>query len=95
MLTSNCKRSDCFIYKSCKFINRKLLFPINDPKFTDLPSSIQEAKMITEGKYNINNSTLDFTTKTQYVPNTEESLNTFLNTKLDEGFECFASELFV
>ena len=55
----------------------------------------QNELIITEGKYNINNSTLDFTTKTQYVPDTEESLNTFLNTKIDEGFECFASELFV
>ncbi len=40
------------IYKSCKFINRKLLFPINDPKFTDLSSSAIEAKMISDGKYN-------------------------------------------
>lgn len=34
-----------------KFINRKLIYPINDPKFTDLPSSAVEAEMIKKGEY--------------------------------------------
>ena len=40
------------IYNSCKFINRKLIYPINDPKFTDLPSSAEDARMLREGSYN-------------------------------------------
>ena len=39
------------LYRSCKFINRKLIFPINDPKFTDLPTSQIEAKMLCNGNY--------------------------------------------
>ena len=39
------------LFSSCKFINRKILFPINDPKFTDLPSSAIEAKMLLDGNY--------------------------------------------
>lgn len=39
------------IFDSCKFVNRKLIYPINDPKFTDLPSSIAEAEMIKKGEY--------------------------------------------
>jgi len=55
----------------------------------------QNELIITEGSYNINNSTLDFTSKTYHLPDTDQMLNIFLNTKLDEGFECFASELCV
>ena len=39
------------LYQKCKFVNRKLVFPINDPKFTDLPSSVAEGKMLREGQY--------------------------------------------
>lgn len=39
------------IKSQCKFINRKLIYPINDPKFTDLPSSVEEASMIKSGNY--------------------------------------------
>lgn len=34
-----------------KYLNRKLVYPINDPKFTDLPSSAAEAEMIKKGDY--------------------------------------------
>lgn len=36
---------------SIKFINRNLVYPINDPKFTDLPTSAAEAEMIKKGNY--------------------------------------------
>lgn len=36
----------------CNYINRKLLYPINDPKFNDLPSSRKDWKMLKSGKYN-------------------------------------------
>ena len=37
--------------ENVRFINRKLVYPINDPKFTDLPSSAAEAEMLKSGKY--------------------------------------------
>lgn len=51
--------------------------------------------IISEGKFNINNKNLEFTTKNQYTINIENTLNNYLNEKLNEGYECFASELFV
>jgi hypothetical protein len=51
-LISKSMQSDESILKSCKFVNRKLVFPINDPKFSDLPSSGKEAAMIKAGDYN-------------------------------------------
>ena len=50
-LLSKALTSSDDIYNSCKFINRKLIYPINDPKFTDLSSSADDAKMIKEGSY--------------------------------------------
>jgi oligoribonuclease NrnB/cAMP/cGMP phosphodiesterase (DHH superfamily) len=53
----------------------------------------QTELILTEGNYNINNCTLEFTSKTYHLPDTEYMLNNYLNQKLDEGYECFASEL--
>jgi uncharacterized ubiquitin-like protein YukD len=39
------------IFKECKFINRKLLYPINDPKLSDLPSTAEDARMIQKGDF--------------------------------------------
>lgn len=50
-LISKSMQSNDQILKSCKFVNRKLVYPINDPKFTDLPSSATEASMIKNGNY--------------------------------------------
>ena len=38
------------IYKSCKFINRKLIYPINDPKL-DLESTNNDINMIKSGNF--------------------------------------------
>jgi hypothetical protein len=35
----------------CKYIKRRLIYPINDPKFTDLPSSKKDWKMLKNGNY--------------------------------------------
>jgi hypothetical protein len=37
--------------KNCKYVNRKMIYPINDPKFNDLPSSADDAKMLKSGQY--------------------------------------------
>jgi mannosyltransferase OCH1-like enzyme len=50
-LLSKALTSNDDIYNSCKFVNRKLIYPINDPKFTDLSSSAEDAKMIKDGSY--------------------------------------------
>jgi mannosyltransferase OCH1-like enzyme len=50
-LMSKSMQSDENILKSCKFINRKLVFPINDPKFSDLESSADDAAMLKKGDY--------------------------------------------
>jgi hypothetical protein len=50
-LLSKSLSSDQNIYKSCKFINRKLIYPINDPKFTDLSSSENDGRMLKEANY--------------------------------------------
>lgn len=49
-LISKSMQSDNLL-NTCKFLNRKLIYPINDPKFTDLPSSAAEAEMIKKGNY--------------------------------------------
>lgn len=40
------------IFRQCKFINRKLIYPINDPKFVDLPTTQSELQMLKSGNYN-------------------------------------------
>lgn len=42
---------DNSVYNECKFIKRSLVYPINDPKFTDLNSSEKEASMLKNGSY--------------------------------------------
>ena len=37
--------------KDCKFVNRKLVYPINDPKFDDLTCSADDAIMLRKGTY--------------------------------------------
>lgn len=44
--------ADNSIYARCRFINRRLIYPINDPKFTDLKSSQKDAVMLANGSYN-------------------------------------------
>jgi len=39
------------IFNTVKFINRKLLYPINDPKLVDLPSTHEDARMIRQGDF--------------------------------------------
>lgn len=39
------------LFKTCRFINRNLVYPISDPKFSELPSSQADAAMLKEGKY--------------------------------------------
>lgn len=43
---------DDAIFKTCKFFDRKLIYPINDPKFDDLSCSEKDIKMLQSGKYN-------------------------------------------
>ncbi len=50
-LLSKALSSSEHIYSTCKFVNRKLIYPINDPKFTDLPSSQEDGRMLREGDY--------------------------------------------
>jgi mannosyltransferase OCH1-like enzyme len=50
-LISKAMQTNNSILESVKFINRKLVFPINDPKFSDLSSSREEADMIKSGDY--------------------------------------------
>ena len=49
-LIAKCMSND-EIFNSCKFINRKLLYPINDPKLPDLPSSADDIRMIRSGDF--------------------------------------------
>jgi|688.fasta_scaffold00020_8 hypothetical protein len=39
------------IIRNVKFVNRKLVYPINDPKFTDLPSSSSDIVMLKSGDF--------------------------------------------
>ena len=39
------------IMRNVKFINRKLVYPINDPKFTDLPSTASDIAMLKAGDF--------------------------------------------
>jgi hypothetical protein len=55
----------------------------------------QNQLIITEGIYNINNRTIDFVTKSYNHPDIEYTLDNYLNEKLVQGYECFASQLFV
>lgn len=50
-LISKSMQTDENILKSVKFVNRQLVFPINDPKFSDLSTSGSEAEMIKAGDY--------------------------------------------
>jgi hypothetical protein len=56
---------------------------------------LENELILTEGIYNINNTTIDFVTKSYSHPDIEHVLDNYLNEKLDQGYECFASELFV
>ncbi len=44
-------RQDNF-FNTIKFINRNLLYPINDPKFNDLPTTNRDYMMLKNGDYN-------------------------------------------
>ena len=39
------------IFRNVKLINRKLVYPINDPKFSDLPTTANEIGMLKSGNY--------------------------------------------
>lgn len=49
MLSNSMKNTD--IFSTCKFIKRELIYPINDPKFKDLPSSSNDVAMLKSGNY--------------------------------------------
>lgn len=80
--------------------NAKVKFPAqelwidNNLNFFAFDKYINEL-VISEGKFNISNKTIEFTTKNQYNVDIENVLNTYLHEKVNEGYECFASELFV
>lgn len=49
-LFASCMESD-ELFQKCKFINRNLVYPINDPKFDDIKTSEYETLMLKNGKY--------------------------------------------